>query len=157
MQQNWEICVAGTSMPQFIVTIPSILRPLRASCGTFEDAGVVCQGNVVCAFSGYIVLLQIRFICSIFNQPLPPLLFLTTPTDISTQPANCTTTDVRLVGTESENTRQGRVELCINNAWGSVCDDGFFDNTDAGVICQQIGGFTREGMYSILFLNRDKS
>ena len=32
----------------------------------------------------------------------------------------------------------GRVELCLNNAWGTICDQGF-DTADATVICQQLG------------------
>lgn len=68
--------------------------------------------------------------------------------DNSTQPATCDTGDVRLVGgTVGERTLAGRVEVCVNNAWGTVCGNRFFDNTDAGVICQQIGGFTREGNF----------
>lgn len=45
-----------------------------------------------------------------------------------------------------QNLVRGRVEVCINNAWGTICRDSFFDSVDAGVICQQLGGFTREPM-----------
>ena len=34
--------------------------------------------------------------------------------------------------------RQGRVELCNNNAWGTVCDD-FFGAEEATVACRQLG------------------
>ena len=61
---------------------------------------------------------------------------------ISTIFANCTDGEVRLVGGADE--REGRVEICINNAWGTVCDS-LFGVEDAGVVCQQVGGFYRDG------------
>ncbi len=41
--------------------------------------------------------------------------------------------------------RNGTVEVCINNAWGTVCDDNSFDVIEAEVVCQQVAGFTSEG------------
>ena len=43
---------------------------------------------------------------------------------------------IRLVGGTSAN--NGRVEIFHNNAWGTVCDDSF-GNTDAQVVCRQLG------------------
>ena len=34
--------------------------------------------------------------------------------------------------------REGRVEICYNNTYGSVCDD-FFDERAAAVVCSGIG------------------
>ena len=44
----------------------------------------------------------------------------------------------------NEWTRRGRVELCINNAWGTVCGTSF-SVPDALVVCNQLVGFQREG------------
>ena len=49
---------------------------------------------------------------------------------------SCTNGDVRLAGGLLVN--QGRVEICYQNQWGTVCHD-FWSENDARVVCRQLG------------------
>ena len=51
--------------------------------------------------------------------------------------------DVRLVGGLSA--YEGRVELCHNQRWGTVCDDGW-STFDVQAVCRQLG-YNPQGIY----------
>ena len=46
----------------------------------------------------------------------------------------CVNEDIRLIG----GIYQGRVEICYNNVWGTVCNDAW-NQADAEVACRQLG------------------
>lgn len=48
----------------------------------------------------------------------------------------CNTGDIRLVGGADE--FEGRVEVCYNNQWGTVCDIGY-GLPEARAVCSQLG------------------
>ena len=66
---------------------------------------------------------------------------------IDTLKGDCDDGDLRLEGgmdVYESKTREGRVEICFNNAWGTVCNTSF-SVPDALVACNQLVGFEREG------------
>ena len=48
----------------------------------------------------------------------------------------CPTGMVRLVNGSTQ--LEGRVEICIDSVWGTVCDD-YWGTNDAKVVCRQLG------------------
>ena len=48
---------------------------------------------------------------------------------------------------------EGRVEICINSAWGAVCEAGF-TKEEATVVCRQLGELQNEGVYNVPYQRR---
>ena len=63
--------------------------------------------------------------------------------------AGCSHGQVRLVDGSGPNV--GRLEICINEDWGTVCDDSW-SHINAQVVCRQLGYSTDGNLYIGMFM-----
>ena len=61
--------------------------------------------------------------------------------------SGCSNGTIRLVGGQSS--YEGRVEICINAVWGSVCHNSW-GSSDARVVCRQLGLPYTGSVYKVL-------
>ena len=64
------------------------------------------------------------------------IIFCVIKTDMQINGTDCKHGDVRLVGGSTE--YEGRVEVCINRAWGTICDP-YWYTQDSNIVCKQLG------------------
>ena len=91
------------------------------NCNHFEDAGVRCSPR-----SKYDITIFVRVKLIRINFVIV-----------------CIDGDLRLVNGTSE--MEGRIEICLDEAWGTICDN-LWTTNDGNVACQQLG-FSRIGLF----------
>ena len=84
------------------------------NCGHYEDSGVSCRPA---GENYYYTVISTLSQCTVHTE-------------------NCTNGQVRLAG--GDNALEGRVELCIDGQWGTVCDSSW-TASEASVVCGQVG------------------
>lgn len=100
----------------------------RFSCLGSESALLNCNYYPYSCYSGRNYDASVR--CEGINDSVivPFLICLLAP---------CTEWKIRLRGEDSHNSF-GRVELCLNGTWGTICDNDWND-ADASIVCKQLG------------------
>ena len=56
-----------------------------------------------------------------------------------TSPGRCEHGQIRLARSSGIIYGLGRVEVCVEGIWGTICSDTQWDNNDASVACRQLG------------------
>ncbi len=85
-----------------------------------QKAGIICQGNIEAVHK---ISFFIKYWILLYH--LDSIGF-----------DDCESGDIRLTGSSVSN--GGRIEICINNAWGTICGEGW-DVTNANIVCAQLG------------------
>ena len=99
------------------------------NCDHTEEAGVVCQSEI--QLSLFILLVNHTHTRSIYWQVARGMI-----SALHFVPLGCADGSIRLRG--GMNGTEGRVEICYNSTWGTVCDN-MWGPINAGVACRQLG------------------
>ena len=114
-----------TLISSFLYSLGALALYTRSTIGT----GVIWLNNVQCRGT------ESRLINCRANPLGSPDCSRSNDAGVLCSQIICNHGAIRLQG---GNDTSGRVEICNDNVWGTVCDD-LWDNTDAHVACRQLG------------------
>jgi len=103
-------------------------KKVEIPCVSFHYYTPNCVGmsNLCCGYFRVISIAKVLYSMDTITVRKP----IQSPTGI------CENGDIRLVG--GTTAFEGRVEICWNEVWGTVCDD-FWSGFDGIVACRQLG------------------
>ena len=136
---------SGKELDQYIVIACDVLVTRRTSLSAVKYPSA-CSVNTdsmqewfanVCLIQHCIIYMQFIY------SRLHVLRFdwFTCVANIGTAGGICSHGSVRLVN--GQRSSEGRVEVCLNGVWGTVCDRGW-DHSEAEVVCASLG-YQRSG------------
>ncbi len=105
-------------------------------CVGGDDADVVCQGEQ----KHRCVSTEIMIIIAVLAYKIIVIDHVCVPgvETVKFTEENCSHGDIRLINDGVPHLFEGRLEVCVNNVWGTVCEIGF-DRLDAQVVCMMAG------------------
>jgi len=115
----------------------------------------ICPTTTIASPSSTEVTTEVTTQSPLQVTPPPTTQLTITTTQLPPQPTPlpptpCLDFGVRLIGGTS--VYNGRVEMCFNNTWGTICDRDW-DEQDAAVVCRQLG-FSTTGKRIVLVMQQ---
>ena len=132
---------------QCLVVCLEMILILQLSMGWIALEMRQAFSDVLCQHLDYnlntVLQLYVKVIHCVIGHDCTNIMFI--HIGITVEASNCSDGELRLSGAALTN--QGRLEVCVNGAWGSVCDSqGVFTTDEAKVACRQLGILQVEGL-----------